>query len=92
MGGAVAIQIAGIDEYKPFISGLIIENTFTSVYDVAVHFFSKKIIGLILSPFLKFILHNYWNSESKITKVSSRVLFIKGVEDQLIPVSQMRTL
>ena len=59
LGGAVAIDLATNDGYAEHIFALIVENTFTSIPDIACHMFSwiKRLPTVcyrnqvILSPF-----------------------------------------
>ncbi len=40
LGGAVAIALASLEDYSDDILALIVENTFTSIPDIAIHLFS----------------------------------------------------
>jgi fermentation-respiration switch protein FrsA (DUF1100 family) len=69
---------------------LIIENTFTSIYDVAANF-----IPTFLYP-IKFLLwlttQGSYNSLAKIKNVKIPILFVKGLKDKLVPPPQMTRL
>lgn len=88
LGGAVAISLAyEIQKRKEFVSGVIIENTFTNIPDMID----------VTVPFLKYFkwaCSNQWNSKEIIQKLSSRlpILFISGLKDLVIPPSMTRDL
>lgn len=84
LGGAVAIHV--INELKPNIRGLIIENTFTSMSDLIDKIF----------PFLKhiknYLLKNHWPTKDRIKNVKVPILFLMSAKDELIPIEQMHEL
>ena len=90
LGGAVAISLAASLQENEQAAGLIVENTFTSIVDIA----------LVLMPFLRLlrpvikppILINEWNSLGSIPRVQCPTLFISGLKDELIPPSHMKRL
>ncbi|KAJ5066225.1 protein abhd13 [Anaeramoeba ignava] len=86
LGGAIAIDlVANTEKYKENIIALIVENTFTSVPEMAKH----------LLPFTKyfpFLVHIKWNSEKSIQKIEAPILFLSGQKDELIPPFMMRKL
>ena len=90
LGGASAINTLSQSEYKHAVKGLILENTFTSIFDVASNFLPGYLIWL--SPILWLITSGSYNSLSKIGKVHVPILFVKGCQDKLIPKSQMDRL
>ena len=96
LGGAVAIhtlakmakqsnpstldKIAGEDDC--YFRGLIIENTFSSISDMADTLFGfLKWIPNIKAKMLKL----NWNSEEQIEHVTVPILFVSGSADQLVP-------
>mmetsp|Transcript_76 Transcript_76/g.169 ORF Transcript_76/g.169 Transcript_76/m.169 type:complete len:343 (-) Transcript_76:158-1186(-) len=95
LGGAVAIATAA--KYQDKIRGVIVENTFTQIDDMATvilsrlarleHETTKKLL-----PFLYFYLTNSWRSIERIPLISKPMLFISGLEDKLIPPEQMKSL
>eukprot|EP00884_Botryococcus_braunii_P004879 jgi/Botrbrau1/14392/Bobra.0014s0040.2 len=91
LGGAVAIHLAA--EEADRIGGLIIENTFTSLEQLA------PVVMPILRPFLGpnkpggLLLRNKWDSLLAIHKVARKpVLLLTSGQDEMIPPSQMRAL
>jgi len=94
LGGAVAVDLlsslAEISNDPPQVRGLIIENTFLSVKDMAyqVYPFLRLFEPLMKKPFLQ----NEWLSKEKISLVRKPILFISGGRDELIPPEQMRDL
>ncbi|KAH3661614.1 hypothetical protein OGAPHI_006462 [Ogataea philodendri] len=85
LGGAVSIYIAS--RYPDLIAGLILENTFLSVRKVIPHIFP------VLGPF-KQLCHQIWPSEQEILRIPESVsmLFLSGLDDEIVPPAHMRTL
>ena len=90
LGGASSINTLSQPEFKYAVKGLILENTFTSIFDVANNFLPRKLIWL--SPLLWSITYGSYNSYSKISNIHIPILFIKGCRDALIPKCQMDKL
>eukprot|EP00471_Norrisiella_sphaerica_P006726 CAMPEP_0184478550 /NCGR_PEP_ID=MMETSP0113_2-20130426/546_1 /TAXON_ID=91329 /ORGANISM="Norrisiella sphaerica, Strain BC52" /LENGTH=297 /DNA_ID=CAMNT_0026856385 /DNA_START=252 /DNA_END=1145 /DNA_ORIENTATION=- len=95
LGGAVAIALTA--KYQEKIHGLIIENTFTRIDDMATVLFSriakiKKEKADILLPFLYIYLTNPWRNVDRIGCIRTPLLFYSGLKDQLIPPEQMKQL
>ncbi|KAJ1721141.1 bem46 protein, variant [Coemansia erecta] len=84
LGGAVAIDIVAANE--PEFAGIILENTFLSI---------AKMVPNVL-PILKyvtFLASEKWESENNIRKITSvPILFLSGLQDDLVPPPQMRKL
>lgn len=85
LGGAVAIDLT--IRNQSLISGLMIENTFTTIPSMITK----------LMPFLfyfKYLSKNQWNSIDKIKHISKDkpVLFLCGFRDELVPHSMMLEL
>ncbi|KAJ1862316.1 bem46 protein, variant [Coemansia sp. RSA 2703] len=84
LGGAVAIDIVANNE--PEFAGIILENTFLSI---------AKMVPNVL-PILKyvtFLASEKWESEQSIRKITSvPILFLSGLQDDLVPPPQMRKL
>lgn len=90
LGGFAAIStLSQLNQNKP--KGLILENTFTSVYDVAANTV-PIVMGPILWPLFLLITFGSYNSMKKIGKVNVPTLFVKGDNDKLIPKVQMDSL
>ncbi|MGD8492370.1 MAG: alpha/beta fold hydrolase, partial [Desulfobacterales bacterium] len=83
IGGAVAIDLA---VRHPDAAGLIAEATFTSIIDVARLNHKYRIFPLEL------IVHQRFDSVSKVADLRLPVLFIHGTNDHLIPVEMSRLL
>jgi pimeloyl-ACP methyl ester carboxylesterase len=92
LGGAVAIQFAamlGSQKSNPnILSGIIVENTFTSISDM---------IGSVF-PFLNFsLVKNFclrlkWESRKWIEFIPCPVMLISGLKDELVPPAHMKNL
>ncbi|XP_020089424.1 protein bem46 [Ananas comosus] len=95
LGGAVGTVLAKNNPDK--VSALILENTFTSILDMA---------GIML-PFLKWfiggsaskgpkvlncLVRSPWSTIDAIGEVKQPILFISGLQDELVPPSHMRVL
>ncbi|KAF8310987.1 alpha/beta-hydrolase [Clavulina sp. PMI_390] len=85
LGGAVAIDLASRNPTRP--SALILENTFTSIPDMA-----AKVLPLT-KPFL-WLCTEPWNSLKALESIdpSTSILMMSGLRDELVPPSQMRQL
>jgi len=89
LGGAAAIYAVWSCELPVFpnqIKGLIVENTFLSVYDVVGDIWPP--IAILRSVFLR----NYWPSFKRISTISCPILFVSGEADELIPAYHMHKL
>ncbi|KAI9472821.1 bem46 protein, variant [Coemansia sp. RSA 989] len=84
LGGAVAINIVAAHESE--FAGLILENTFLSI---------PKLVPNVL-PILKhftFLASEKWNSEANIQRIAKvPILFLSGLQDELVPPPHMRQL
>ncbi|KAG8228155.1 hypothetical protein J437_LFUL002809 [Ladona fulva] len=89
LGGAVAIDLASRPEYASKIWCLILENTFTSIPDMA-----AVLLGWRLLHYLPmFCYKNKFLSQSKIHHVEvASVLFVSGLADTLVPPRMMTDL
>jgi len=88
LGGAVAIDLASRSINKERISAVLLENTFTSIPDIARILFPFKIIKILPVWFYK----NQFKSGKKICRVTQPVLFLSGLMDKLIPPTMMNNL
>ncbi|GAA6008960.1 uncharacterized protein JCM10292_006577 [Rhodotorula paludigena] len=86
IGGAVAIHLASCNAQR--VRGLIIENTFLSLPKLVPH------ILPFVRPFVPFLLHQIWRSESAIASLPSDfpVLMLAGKRDELVEPGQMKGL
>lgn len=99
LGGAVAINLVAKNQKDGDISGLILENTFTSIRKLIPRY--VPIVRLLCSyttiltlqcsvfPAAKFIArmcHQYWPSEDILPKITDiPILFLSGLKDEIIP-------
>ncbi|MQL74962.1 hypothetical protein Taro_007338 [Colocasia esculenta] len=77
LGGAVGSVVARNNPDK--VSALILENTFTSILDMS---------GVVL-PILKWFIGS---SASKGPKIKPPIIFLSGLQDELVPPCHMRIL
>ncbi|TVU38002.1 hypothetical protein EJB05_11349, partial [Eragrostis curvula] len=95
LGGAVGAVLAKNNPDK--VSALILENTFTSILDMA---------GLML-PFLRWfiggssskgpkllncVVRSPWSTLDIVGQVKQPILFLSGLQDELVPPSHMKML
>ncbi|TQE04764.1 hypothetical protein C1H46_009617 [Malus baccata] len=95
LGGAVGTVVTKNNPDK--VAALIVENTFTSILDMA---------GVLL-PFLKwfiggsgskgpkalnFLVRSPWSTIDVIGEVKQPILFLSGLQDEMIPPSHMQML
>ena len=91
LGGAVNIHtMARLAEQKnEWIRGVILENTFTSISDMA----DKLFPFLTAIPNIKKrMLRLDWNSQEKIAKITRPILFVAGAIDKLCPMVMTKDL
>ncbi|KAJ8922354.1 hypothetical protein NQ315_004297 [Exocentrus adspersus] len=88
LGGAVAIDLAVREEYTNKIWCLVVENTFTSIPDMA-----KVLLGWrMLQYFPLFFYKNKFLSYHKVKRIRTPTLFISGMADTLVPPRMMSEL
>lgn len=107
LGGAVATQLAAevADEEKrgegegerrkyPPVRGVILENTFTGVAELALELLWMVRILVCLTPALldRLFVKNHWRSIDAIGRVRCPLLFLSGLKDEIVPARQMRAL
>ncbi len=78
LGGAVAIELA---TRHPEAAGLIVESSFTSIYDMA-----RLEKPYRLFP-VKLFLNQRFDSIDKVERLALPVLFIHGTADEVVPFS-----
>ncbi|XP_037710506.1 protein ABHD13 [Drosophila subpulchrella] len=87
LGGAVVVDVAADTVYGQKLMCAIVENTFSSIPEMAVE---------LVHPSVKYIpnllFKNKYHSLSKIGKCSVPFLFISGLADNLVPPRMMRAL
>jgi len=81
LGGAVAVDLASRLENSTKIRCLMVENTFTSIPEVAKSLFNLKFVRCLPRWFYK----NQFLSRLKVPRLTVPVMFLSGTADQLIP-------
>lgn len=79
LGGAIAIDLA---VKYPYMTGLIIEGSFTSIREMVNY--RNRLYRIF--P-INFLLHQKFDSINKIAKLTMPILFIHGTEDEVIPLT-----
>lgn len=103
LGGAVTIDLAARPTYARHIAGAIIENTFTSISDMADVLFSPMLqrsfprAAWFLVPFLKYVVKPVvlfvgWWSVDTVRKIQCPMLFLSGAKDELVPPAHVKAL
>lgn len=95
LGGAVGAALVRNNPGK--VAALILENTFTSVLDMAGVMLPilKWFIGGTGSKglrILNFLVRSPWNTRDIIQNVSEPILFISGSRDEMVPPAHMKRL
>lgn len=88
LGGAVAVDLAARAQNKERLAAILLENTFTSIPEVARLVFPFSFIKYIPVWFYK----NQFKSKRKICRLSQPTLFLSGLDDKLIPPRMMTDL
>ncbi|KAI1323244.1 alpha/beta-hydrolase [Xylariaceae sp. FL0255] len=86
LGGAVSIKLVAKNQHGGDIVGLILENTFTSM---------RSLIPSVIPPakYLAMLCHQVWPSDSILPTITEvPILFLSGLQDEIIPPSHMRKL
>jgi len=91
LGGAVVADVASRDTYK----GIVLESTFTNIRAAGVHLCSTGILegkfslwGKLATTFVKFMpMTEKFDTEHKVSKISSPLLIGHSINDETIPVS-----
>ncbi len=84
LGGAIAIELA---IRHPEIAGLAVEGTFTGMRKMVAHLYKEFLIFPV-----DLILHQKFNSLSKVQSLKMPVLFIHGTADSIVPAHMSQTL
>ncbi|KAM3394906.1 alpha/beta hydrolase domain-containing protein WAV2 isoform X1 [Capsicum galapagoense] len=95
LGGAVGSVLTKNNPDK--VAGLILENTFTSILDMAGVLlpFLKWIIGGSGSKgfkLLNFVVRSPWNTVDVIGEIKQPILFLSGLQDEMVPPFHMQML
>ncbi|KAK7872286.1 hypothetical protein R5R35_012129 [Gryllus longicercus] len=88
LGGAVAVDVAARPEYASKLWCVILENTFTSIPDMA-----RVLAGWRLLNYLPlFCYKNKFLSSTKVCHMTTPALFVSGLSDTLVPPRMMAEL
>ncbi|GAU33169.1 hypothetical protein TSUD_206280 [Trifolium subterraneum] len=95
LGGAVGAVLTRNNPDK--VAGLILENTFTSILDMAGVLlpFLKYFIGGSGSKgpkILNFVVRSPWNTIDVVGEIKQPILFLSGLQDEMVPASHMQLL
>nr|XP_043624716.1 alpha/beta hydrolase domain-containing protein WAV2 [Erigeron canadensis] len=95
LGGAVGAVVAKNNPDK--VAALILENTFTSILDMAGVLlpFLKYFIGGSISKgpkILNIVVRSPWNTLDVVGQVQQPILFLSGLRDEMIPPLHMQML
>ncbi|XP_010939928.1 alpha/beta hydrolase domain-containing protein WAV2 isoform X2 [Elaeis guineensis] len=95
LGGAVGSVLAKNNPDK--VSALILENTFTSILDMAGVMlpFLKWFVGGSVSKgpkVLNCLVRSPWSTIDIIEQIKQPILFLSGLQDELVPPSHMQML
>ncbi|KAJ8526527.1 hypothetical protein K7X08_029004 [Anisodus acutangulus] len=95
LGGAVGSVLTKNNPDK--VAGLILENTFTSILDMAGVLlpFLKWVIGGSGSKgfkLLNFVVRSPWNTIDVIGEIRQPILFLSGLQDEMVPPFHMQML
>lgn len=84
LGGAVALAVT---EVKPDdVLALVLENTFLSIPAMV------DVLMPLVKVFKGFILRIGWHSDRRVALLSQPMLFMSGLNDELVPPAHMREL
>ena len=94
LGGAVAVAaLEALHKRRPqsssppWLRGLLLENTFTSIPDMA-GVVLPSLLASVLSPFI----WDTWRSADRIADVGVPLLLLSGMRDEIVPPTQMQGL
>lgn len=83
LGGAVAVHMAS--KAPTLFRGLIVENSFTSISDMANELFPFL---YYMTPIKNMILRIGWNSDQVVPELKLPILYITGDQDEIVPHEQ----
>ena len=88
LGGAVAAHVVSqlVEDDLNMIDGLILENTFTSIDDMADAMFS------VLAVLKDFVLTNHWRTIDIVGDINLPILYVTGRKDRTVPTEQTQRL
>jgi pimeloyl-ACP methyl ester carboxylesterase len=88
LGGAVAVALAHANPGA--LRGLIVENTFTCIREMAGALF--PFLLMIPATWCEALLENHWHSDEIIASLKLPSLFLGGRQDEIVPTAQMDEL
>lgn len=88
LGGAVAVRL--VHDNPTLVRGLIIENTFCGIREMASALF--PFLQLLPASALESLLVNHWRSEECIGALRMPVLMLAGQLDEIVPTRQMDSM
>ncbi|XP_065652088.1 protein ABHD13 [Hydra vulgaris] len=83
LGGAVTFAVAFYKKYMNLLFAIIVENTFTSIPDMARHLF------ILVNKLPSWCYKNKFPSIDRVAVITTPTLFLSGLADQLVPPKQM---
>ncbi|CAI7882888.1 unnamed protein product [Closterium sp. NIES-53] len=92
LGGAVGADLVHRNPHK--VAALVVENTFTSVLDMAgvvLPVLSNLLSTKGVRP-LNGLVRSQWRTIDVIGKIDTPILFLSGAKDELVPPAHMRQL
>ncbi|RIA99510.1 Alpha/Beta hydrolase protein [Glomus cerebriforme] len=92
LGGAVALYLASQPSIQKDLSGIIIENTFTSIKDMVITIYPQNWLPYKYLVRLPFVLWNKWENSRVIQEITTPMLFLSSRNDEIIPREQMLKL
>ena len=84
LGGAIAIDLA---LRHPNIAGLVVEGTFTAMRSMVAHLYRQFLIFPV-----KLLLHQRFDSLSKVRSLAMPILLIHGTADPVVPAHMSQAL
>ena len=88
LGGAVAANAVYQldDEELSFIDGLVLENTFTSIEDMADAMFG------VVAIFKDLVLTNHWRTIDLVGDITLPIFYVTGSHDEIVPTKHTHKL
>ena len=84
LGGAIAIDLA---LRHPNLAGLVVEGTFTAMRSMVAHLYRQFLIFPV-----KLLLHQRFDSLSKVRSLAMPILLIHGTADPVVPAHMSQAL